>query len=244
MVTEKGDFIKLSYTGKFDGGKVFDTTDEELAKKEEIYNPRGMYGGDIVIVGAGHTIQGLDEELIGKEVGSSGTVVIPPEKAFGEHDPKLVETVSISKFKDRHAEVGMQIEVEGKRGVVSKVIGRRVRVDFNHPLAGKEITYDYTIEETIEDSMGKIQGLLTLYTGMPDLEIELEDKKARIIIPVALTFNQRWLMSKGRIASEVIENTDVEEIEYVEKYPVEAPVQPEAEEAVEETAEEAEASEE
>ena len=58
LAIEKGDFIKVSYTGKFDDEKVFDTTDEELAKVNSIYNDRGMYGGDVVIVGAGHTIVG------------------------------------------------------------------------------------------------------------------------------------------------------------------------------------------
>lgn len=215
---EKGDFIKISYTGKFDDGQIFDTTNEDIAKEHQIYNPRGLYGGDVIIVGAGHTIRGLDEELVGKEVGYSGEVSIPPEKAFGEHDPKMVEAYSISKFKDKNVQPGMQVEVEGKRGVVVQVIGRRARVDFNHPLAGKEVTYEYTIENKIEDIPEQIKGLLALYTGIPDIEVEMDGMRGRIITPPEITFNQRWLMSKGRIAEEILENTSVEEIEYVEKY--------------------------
>ncbi|AEH60554.1 peptidylprolyl isomerase FKBP-type [Methanosalsum zhilinae DSM 4017] len=218
MNVEKGDFIKISYTGKFDDGQIFDTTNEDIAKEHQIYNPRGLYGGDVIIVGAGHTIRGLDEELVGKEVGYSGEVSIPPEKAFGEHDPKMVEAYSISKFKDKNVQPGMQVEVEGKRGVVVQVIGRRARVDFNHPLAGKEVTYEYTIENKIEDIPEQIKGLLALYTGIPDIEVEMDGMRGRIITPPEITFNQRWLMSKGRIAEEILENTSVEEIEYVEKY--------------------------
>ncbi|MBN1134680.1 MAG: FKBP-type peptidyl-prolyl cis-trans isomerase [Methanosarcinaceae archaeon] len=223
MAIEKGDFIKLQYTGKFDENTVFDTTNEELAKEKEIHNPRGMYGGDVVIVGLGHTIAGLDEDLVGKEVGYTGTVEIPPEKGFGSHDPKMVESISISKFQDRRAYPGMEIEINGRRGVVTTVIGRRARVDFNHPLAGKSVTYEYTIEQKLEDNAEKIKGLLALYTGIPDLMVEINDKKASIIIPPALTFNQRWLMSKGRIANEILANIDIDEIAYVEKYP-EAPL--------------------
>ena len=223
MAIEKGDFIKLQYTGKFDENTVFDTTNEELAKEKEIHNPRGMYGGDVVIVGSGHTIAGLDEDLVGKEVGYTGTVEIPPEKAFGSHDPKMVESISISKFQDHRAYPGMEIEINGRRGVVATVIGRRARVDFNHPLAGKSVTYEYTIEQKLEDNAEKIKGLLALYTGIPDLMVEINDKKASIIIPPALTFNQRWLMSKGRIANEILANIDIDEIAYVEKYP-EAPL--------------------
>ncbi|MBN2488281.1 MAG: peptidylprolyl isomerase [Methanosarcinaceae archaeon] len=232
MAIENGDFIKIQYTGKFDGETVFDTTYEELAKETEIHNPRGMYGGDVVIVGAGHTIAGLDEDLVGKEVGYTGTVEIPPEKGFGVHDPKMVESISISKFEDHRAYPGMEIEISGRRGVVTKVIGRRVRVDFNHPLAGKVVTYEYTIEQKIDDNAEKIKGLLGLYTGMPDLVVEVDGNSASIIIQPALTFNQRWLMSKGRIANEILANTDIDEVSYVEKYP-EAPLpEIEAEETI------------
>lgn len=241
LAIEKGDFIKVSYTGKFDDEKVFDTTNEELAKESDIYNDRGMYGGDVVIVGAGHTIVGLDEDFVGKEVGYSGSVEIPSEKAFGEHNPKLVESVSITKFKDRQAYEGLEVEVNGQRGVVTKVIGRRVRVDMNHPLAGKTVIYEYNIEKLLDDEVEKIQGLFSLYTGLQDLDVEVSNGTATIITPAMLSYNQRWLMSKGRVATEIIENAGVEEVLYVEKYP-EAPMIEEATEDVE--SEETESSEE
>lgn len=241
LAIEKGDFIKVSYTGKFDDEKIFDTTDEELAKSNNIYNDRGMYGGDVVIVGAGHTIVGLDEDFVGKDVGYSGTVEIPPEKGFGEHNLKLVESVSITKFKDRKVYEGLEVEVNGQRGVVTKVIGRRVRVDMNHPLAGKTVIYEYNIEKLLDDEVEKIQGLFSLYTGLQDLDVEVSNGTATIITPAMLSYNQRWLMSKSRVATEIIENVGVEEVLYVEKYP-EAPMIEEATET--EESEETESSEE
>ncbi len=223
MTIEKGDFIKLSYTGRFGENQIFDTTDEDLAKENDIFNPRGMYGGDVIIAGAGHTIQGLDQDIIGKDVGYTGSVVIPPELGFGEHDPKLVENISLNRFKDKKAYPGMNIEIDNKKGVVVKVIGRRARVDFNHPLAGKEVTYEYAILEKLEDETEKANGLIALYTGMSDLTITIEDGVALIDVPGMLTFNQRWLMSKGRIASELIENLDIQQVKYVETYPVPTP---------------------
>ena len=246
LAIEKGDFIKVSYTGKFDGGKIFDTTDEEIAKTNDIYNDRGMYGGDVVIVGAGHTIVGLDEDFIGKDVGYSGSVDIPPEKALGEHDIKLVESVSITKFKDRKAYEGLEVEIDGQRGVVTKVIGRRVRVDLNHPLAGKTVTYEYNVEKLIDDDVEKIQGLFSLYTGLQGLDVDVSDGTATIFTPAVLSYNQRWLMSKNRVATEILENVDVEEVLYVEKYP-EAPmteVDPETEEPLTAESEDTESSEE
>jgi len=241
LAIEKGDFIKVSYTGKYDDEKLFDTTDKELAISNNIYNERGMYGGDVVIVGAGHTIVGLDEDFVGKDVGYSGSVEIPPEKAFGGRDLKLVESVSITKFKDRKAHEGLEVEIDGKRGVVTKVIGRRVRVDMNHPLAGKTVIYEYNIEKLLDDEVEKIQGLFSLYTGLQDLDVKVSNGTATIITPAMLSYNQRWLMSKGRVATEIIENVGVEEVLYVEKYP-EAPMIEEETEDVE--SEETESSEE
>ncbi|MFP4655937.1 MAG: FKBP-type peptidyl-prolyl cis-trans isomerase [Methanohalobium sp.] len=241
MTIQEGDFIKLSYTGKLEDGTVFDTTDENIAKENGIYNEKGIYGGDVVVAGAGHTIKGLDEELVGKEEGHSGTVDIPPEKAFGEHDPKLVESHSITKFQDRKAYPGMEAQIDNRKGVVTKVIGRRVRVDFNHPLAGKTVTYDYTIDKKIEDADEKLQGLLALYTGITDMDAKIQDNTAVINIPNELTFNQRWLMVKGRIANDLMEHLGVEEVQYVEKYPPKT-IKPEESELEEETTAETEPS--
>ncbi|WP_292381514.1 peptidylprolyl isomerase [Methanosarcina sp. UBA289] len=229
MAIQKGDFIKLNYTGKFEDGRIFDTTDEELAKKEEIFSPHGLYGGDVVIVGAGHTIEGLDEDLEGKEVGYSGSVVISPEKAFGPSNPKLVETISITKLKDRNVHPGLAVEVDGRRGIVSRVIGRRVTVDFNSPLAGKTVTYEYTIENVLETDVEKTQGLLALYTGIRDLEIEIVDGVAKIYTPTGLTFNQRWLMAKNRVASELFKYAGFKEVQFIEKVTAEPEVKAEAE---------------
>ena len=233
MAIQKGDFIKLNYTGRFEDGRVFDTTDEELAKKEEIFNPRGLYGGDVVIVGAGHTIEGLDEDLEGKEAGYSGTVSIPPEKAFGPTDAKLIETVSITKLPDRNVHPGMPVEIDGRRGVVSRVIGRRVTIDFNSPLAGKTVTYEYTIEKLLEEDVEKVQGLLALYTGIRDMEVEIADDAAKINVPTGLTFNQRWLMVKNRVASELFKYAGLKEIQFIEKLTAEAEVPAPAEPEVE-----------
>jgi len=236
MAIQKGDFIKLNYTGLFEDGRVFDTTNEELAKKEDIFNPRGLYGGDVIIVGAGHTIEGLDEDLVGKEAGYTGNVVIPPEKAFGPSDTRLLETVSITKLKDRNVHPGMSVELDGRKGIVSRVIGRRVTVDFNTPLAGKTVNYEYTIEKFLENETEKIQGLLALYTGMRDLEIEIADETAKIYTPTGLTYNQRWLMAKNRVASELFKYAGLKEIQFIEKVTAEEiqlPVEPGAESAPE-----------
>ncbi|MBU4319910.1 MAG: peptidylprolyl isomerase [Euryarchaeota archaeon] len=217
MSIQKGDFIKVSYTGKTaDDGHVFDTTDEDVAKANKIYNEKGKYGGDVVIVGAGHTVAGLDEDLIGKDVGYKGSVTIPPEKAFGHRNPELIESIQITKFKER-PKVGMMVEIDGRPCMVIRVIGRMAQVDFNRFLAGQTVAYDYEIKEKIEDIEGKVKGLLSLYIGK-DFSIQINNETATVEIEPELTYNQRWLMSKRQIAREIINNTDIKEILYVERY--------------------------
>lgn len=215
MTIQKRDFIRVSYTGKNDD-RVFDTTDEEVAKANDIYNEKGKYGGDVIIVGAGHTVAGLDEDLVGKEVGYSGSVTIPPEKAFGIRNPELIETVPITKFEQR-PQVGMPVQVDGRQGIVIRAIGRMAQVDFNRFLAGQTVTYDYEIKEKIEDNEGKVKGILGLYIGK-EFSVEIKDGTATVEIEPDLTFNQRWLMSKRQIANELIENTDIKEVVYLERY--------------------------
>lgn len=217
MSIQKRDFIKVSYTGKTaDDGRVFDTTDEEVAKANKIYNENGKYGGDVVIVGASHTVAGLDEDFVGKDVGYKGSVTVPPEKAFGVRNPELIESIPITRFKDR-PQVGMLVELDGRPGMVIRVIGRMAQVDFNRFLAGQTVTYDYEIKEKIDDLESKVKGLLGLYIGK-DFSIRVDGSTVTVEIQPELTYNQRWLMSKRQIAREIINNTEIKEIMYLERY--------------------------
>ncbi len=215
MSIQKGNFIKVSYSGKNDDC-IFDTTDEEIAKANGIYNEKGKYGGDIIIVGAGHTVAGLDEDFEGKDAGYKGSVIIPPEKAFGHRNPELIESILITRFKDR-PNVGMPVQVDGRAGIVIRVMGRTAQVDFNRFLAGQTVTYDYEIKEIVEDTESKIKGLLGLYIGK-EFSIRINDETVTVDIEPELTFNQRWLMSKRQIANEIINNTEIKEVVYVERY--------------------------
>ena len=216
MALKKGDFIRINYTGKLEDGKVFDTTIEDVAKAEDVYNAQGLYGGDVIVIGYGHAIKGLDDALVGKNDGDEGEVTIAPEDAFGLSKENLIQSVSVSKFKDGRAQIGMVIEQDGRQGVVTKVIGRRATIDFNSPLAGKTVIYTYKIEGVLEKAEDKIKGLFALYTGVPEAVVKIDGDVADLEIPTEITFNQRWLFMKGKLAREVLENTDLKEIRFVE----------------------------
>jgi FKBP-type peptidyl-prolyl cis-trans isomerase SlyD len=69
---------------------------------------------------------------------------------------------------------------------------------------------------------------------MRDLEVEIADGTAKIYTPTGLTFNQRWLMAKNRVASELFKYIGLKEVQFIEKLTAEPELQPPAEPAGEE----------
>ncbi|MDH7594304.1 MAG: FKBP-type peptidyl-prolyl cis-trans isomerase [Methanomicrobiales archaeon] len=216
MTIKKGDFVRLNYTGEIEG-RVFDTTDEAIAKENNIRNPEAVYGPFLVRVGSGHVISGLDEDLEGKEVGVDYTLQVPPEKGFGFRDEGLVESVSVAKFKET-PELGTRVQVEGREGVVVNRIGRRVIVDFNHPFAGKTLEYRYRIEEQVDSPVEQIKGLIRLY-AQKEMEVEVEGNTARITLSPGVVYDRRWLLWRGRIIDEILSFVDgIEHITLTEHF--------------------------
>lgn len=204
MALQEGDFISLSYTGRA-GENIFDTTEEEKAKEEGIYNPQAEYGPVIIRLGSRHVILGLEDELIGKEVGDEGEVDVSPEKAFGAHDDKHVKSVSVTQFNEKPVK-GMRVKVDGNEGLVVDVIGRRAVVDFNHPLAGKTLRYSYSIHEKIEGLSEQIGGLIKLFSGRTDIGITIADGTIELALPPAIIYDRRWMVWRGTLVREIFEH--------------------------------------
>lgn len=227
-VISKGDFIRVSYTAKLEDGTVIDSTDEEVAKKHDIYNENARYGDIYVIVGEGHVVTGLDEAFEGKEVGYKGDVMVPPDKGFGEYDADNKEVVSVTRFKEKPY-VGQRVKIGEKVGTIERIIGRKAIVDYNHPLAGKNIIFEFEIKEKIEDDVGKIKALFVIHTGK-DVEAKVEDNKVIVDIPRDAYFSQLFLIGKYRAVTDIFKYLDVEEVLLVEKFEKEAPIKKTVEE--------------
>jgi FKBP-type peptidyl-prolyl cis-trans isomerase SlyD len=210
MPVAEGDFIRLSYTGKVDD-RIYDTTDEETAKEAGIHNQSAVYGPVMIRVGSRHVVVGLDDAVIGRDVGESGSVEVPPELAFGPHDETRMESVSVAKFQEK-PRLGMQVDLDNREGTVVNLIGRRAIVDFNHPLAGKTVQYTYTIERVAETTEEKIQGLIHLYTQR-EMEVAVAGDTVTLSLPPAINYDRRWLLWRSRVVQEIYEYfPDVQEI--------------------------------
>jgi FKBP-type peptidyl-prolyl cis-trans isomerase SlyD len=217
MAIKDGDFIRLTYTGTVNGA-TFDTTDETEAKSAAIHSQNAVYGPVTICVGQKHVIAGLDEELVGKKVGAEGDIEVPPEKAFGERDPKKIQSFPKNKFTEKPVR-GMPVKIEDQgEGTVVDVIGSRVIVDFNPPLAGQTLSYHYKIEEKVQDPLEQLRGLVRLYAGR-DMEMILDDGKATVTLPPGINYDRRWLLWRGRIIHEGFELiTGISEIVLVETF--------------------------
>ncbi len=144
-----GDFVRVSYTGRFENGPIFDSTDEDVAKKEGIFEKVRKYGPLSVTIGESPLIEGFNEALIGMGEGGKKEVVIPPEKAYGDIDEALIKSVPVGVLKVQGipAKIGTKIETQDGMGRIIEVNDKRVKIDFNHYCAGKTLVYEIKIEE-------------------------------------------------------------------------------------------------
>ena len=185
---KEGDFVEIQYIGKIkETGKIFDVTDETMAKQANVYKEGNRYEPIQVIVGAGHIIQGLDESLLNIEVGETKTFDIPPEKGFGKRDSSLLQILPLNDFK-KHGlfpRAGLKIEINGHWATVRSVSSGRVKLDFNHPLAGKSLLYELTVSKKIDDVIEKINSILKVRAPGIDIssqKISLDSEKVNLEI--------------------------------------------------------------
>tara|TARA_Y100000310_G_scaffold337889_1_gene426115 strand:+ start:441 stop:1115 length:675 start_codon:yes stop_codon:yes gene_type:complete len=179
---KKSDFIEINYIGKFSNGAVFDTNIKETGEKNKL--DKKDYQPLTVCIGENQVIKGLDKNLDGSELEKDYTFEIPAEEAYGKKNPKLIRVVSKNLFiKQKMNPVpGMQINAEGSMGIIRSVSGGRVFVDFNHPLAGKDLVFDVRITKLLKDPKEKAQSLLQslLMLDPSKYSMEIEGDKLKI----------------------------------------------------------------
>ena len=188
MAIKKGDFIEIEYTGQTkEESIVFDTTHEEAAKQHNIYNEHYKYGPLIICVGENQVLKGIDRQLEGKEPGDY-TFDIPSDDAFGKKSAKLLRMVPLTAFKKQNIMPypGLQLNMDGVIGTVKTVTGGRTIVDFNHPLASKDLRYTLKINRIISDDKEKIDSYVKLQLNQKEVDVQLNENRATVTLPIAL----------------------------------------------------------
>jgi FKBP-type peptidyl-prolyl cis-trans isomerase 2 len=196
-VVEQGSLIYVDYVGRTkDDGRVFDLTLEEVAKEEGLYKEDGYYEPMLVAVGWNWMLQALEEELVGMKVGDSKTVEVPPEKGAGARDPSKIKQIAQTKLRKQGVRpiIGEEIKVGNERGVITHVLGRTVRVDFNSPLAGKTLVFDVTVKEILTDTDEKLFAVVK--RRLPTLTKEEVDISVKSkVIWIELPLRTRYIES-------------------------------------------------
>jgi FKBP-type peptidyl-prolyl cis-trans isomerase 2 len=217
---EEGTVVRFEYTLRVEG-QVTETSTEELAKKYGIHQEGRTYEPLTFGVGGRQIISGLEEEVVKHKVGDSFTIDIPAVKAYGERDIKKVQTVPMGQFKKQGVkpEVGQIINWNQSRAIVTQVAGGRVRIDGNHELAGKALSYDVEVKSVITDEDGKLEA--TLKMMFPEgVAFTNDDDFLTIEVPDQAKFSQDWPMMKFRVLTQVRQAIGLHKpVKLVEIYP-------------------------
>jgi peptidylprolyl isomerase len=138
---KQGDTVKVHYTGRFEDGVIFDSSVD--AEPLEF------------TLGSHEVIPGFEEAAEGMNVGESKTVSIEPAQAYGSYNENLVVDMPKEYFpEDIEPEIGMRLIIVDNSGeelpvVVSEVQDDSVRLDANHPLAGKTLVFDIELVDIV-----------------------------------------------------------------------------------------------
>ncbi|MFH1238004.1 MAG: FKBP-type peptidyl-prolyl cis-trans isomerase [archaeon] len=160
MTLKKNDFVEIEFTGKVtDTDEIFDTNIKSDAEKAGL-NVKDLKPF-ILSIGNKMLPKGFDEDIEGKETGKSYTVDLKPEDAFGKRDPQMVRMVPTKFFHEQKIDPqrGMQLSLDGQLVRILSSDRGRTLVDFNNPLSGKKITYEYKINKIITEEKEKIDAL-------------------------------------------------------------------------------------
>jgi len=216
-VKEK-DFVEVEYTASVKSDNfVFDTTDEKIARQNNIHNPNMSYGPLGVRVGDGALVKGLEQAIIGKEIGKEYTVELSPDNAFGKKLTNLLKIIPSSVFAREKINPmpGLQINVDGLTGTVKTVAGGRIIVDFNHPLAGKDIIYKIKINRLMTDDAEKIKNYLMLRLNVnPNFfTVTIDGDVAKIQFKEGISLKE---LKMDVLTEKLLSFTKIKRVEYIE----------------------------
>jgi FKBP-type peptidyl-prolyl cis-trans isomerase 2 len=207
---KEGDFVTIDYIGKVKATEqIFDLTREDVAKEKGVMSDNARYGPVTVIVGAKHVIPGLDKKLVGLKVGDKKTFDISSNDAFGNKDLTLVKLIPRSEFKKQKLNPvpGIPINIEGRYGIIQSVSGGRVKVDFNHPLSGKELSYEVEIHDILEKPEEQIKALFRFHLSKVDtseVDVKISGKKVDISTPKTPQTRRYINLTEEVVAGDII----------------------------------------
>ncbi len=183
MDLKSGDLVRIQYTGRLaTDGSMFESTDEETARKGGIWSTASVYGPKLAVFGKGSMLPGIEEALLTLNVGQSGEFKIPFGKAFGPRFSDLVRVMPETEFLNGGVkpQPGLMVMVEGIPASVKSVSSGRVMLDFNHPFAGQDVQYSIQLLDMVREPAEKVRALSELF-AIP-VRIEADGGQTKAVI--------------------------------------------------------------
>lgn len=137
---KKGNYVQVHYTGTFEDGTVFDSSEGKDPLE--------------VLAGQGMLIKGFDDALVGMKEGDEMEIDVAPEQGYGDRKEELLRKVPRTELgKDVTPEVGMMLGIKAPTGqvfpaTITKVEEKEIELDANHPLAGKKLHFKMSVVAT------------------------------------------------------------------------------------------------
>src|SRR6266446_6266466 len=229
MAVKPGDFLLVNYTLKVkESGETVDTTFDSVAKDAHIHREDSTFGPKFIILGEGWLPKGLEESLVGLDPGTNKTVELTPEKGFGNRDPQKMRLVPLRRFRDKeYPTPGQQVEFDGRPATVRAVGAGRVQVDYNHPLAGRTLIYDVSIEKIVDDDNEKILNIIS--KRIPEVDkakfgVERTGKELTVEVPEEAFYLSGLQVAKKSVTSDLQKFfPDIDSISFREVFKRRAP---------------------
>lgn len=140
MKPQSGDTVRVHYVGTLADGSEFDSST----------------GRDPIefVIGEETVIPGFETAVVDLEVGGSVTVTIPAGEAYGERNEEAVQTVAREAFGESAPQAGWIVQLQNPDGrqlnaLIAEVADETITLDFNHPLAGQDLTFELTLVEIV-----------------------------------------------------------------------------------------------
>jgi len=166
MVEGKKRMVSATFTGKeLLGNAVFETTDEKTAREVGILQEGKKYGPLTIITGQKELMPLVERALEEMQEGEERIVKLLPKEAFGERLNEAIRVTPLQNFLEQKINPypGLVVRIGNALGKVQSVGSGRVRIDFNHPLAGREVEYKVRLEKEYKDKKEISEQLFSKY---------------------------------------------------------------------------------
>ncbi|MHA1821844.1 MAG: FKBP-type peptidyl-prolyl cis-trans isomerase [Promethearchaeota archaeon] len=239
---KEGDLLKVDLLGRTIPDAVnshvvyFQASNAEDAKKLPNYDPKKsyLYTPELVIAGKpGFLLDKLTDELLKMKYGEEKWVQLEPEDAFGAKKAENFDRMSYKKFIQIAGEkprLGMEFKNKktGKTGYVVSVDQGRIRVDYNHPLAGRKVEYRIKPLERIDGLEQKVMAFLerrlqASFTTFLKLSFEEDNTIVNIEVPSFLAVQEGLGYAEFSVSYEIQEYLGIEKVKFIHVFEKQPP---------------------